>query len=143
MREIKFRGKLIGNKKWVYGNLLTPCTWTRIVNYTEQDNGSVERADYHYFDVKPDTVGQFTGMLDCNGKEVYEGDVVFWIATDMRGRGSGMQGAIIWDKHTMSWAILNNRPTSDGKLLIIPRPFEKKLLEVIGNIHDNPELMNP
>ncbi len=91
--------------------------------------------------VDPDTVGQFTGLHDRTGKEVYEGDVVFWIAIDMRDRGKGYQGTIIWDNSTMAWAILRDKPTSDGRPCIISRPFDKKHLEVVGNIHDNPELI--
>lgn len=140
-RQIKFRGKDRRTGKWVYGDLLAPITGCRIVNYTSEDNGSMKHADYHYHNVLDDTVGQFTGLRDRNGKEVYEGDVVFWIATDMHGRGRGEQGAIFWDKHTMSWAIERDKPCVDGRPCIISRPFDKQHLEVVGNIHDNPELI--
>ncbi len=141
-REIKFRGKSLFDGQWVVGDLLHPSTGARIVNYTESEADGVLRADYHYFNVDPSTVGQYTGLKDRSGQEVYEGDVVFWIMKDMRGRGRGEQGAIIWDKHTMSWAILRDKPCADGRPCIISRPFERKYLEVVGNIHDNPELIN-
>ncbi len=133
-RQIKFRGKDLNTGKWVYGSLL------------QDDYGTfqlVDFIDHHetWHDIDPNTIGQFTGLHDRTGKEVYEGDVVFWIAIDMRGRGKGEQGAIIWDNPTMSWAILRDNPTSDGRPCIISRPFDKKHLEVVGNIHDNPELM--
>lgn len=136
-RQIKFRGKRLDNGEWVYGDLeYQPCN--RIARiHTYNPDGSYN--GQHIVD--PDTVGQFTGLHDRTGKEVYEGDVVFWIAIDMRGRGKGEQGAIIWDNSTMAWVILRDKPTSDGRPCIISRPFDKKHLEVVGNIHDNPELM--
>ena len=132
-RTIKFRGKRLDNDEWVYGYYVEDG-FINICSHNEDDF-------LQYNIVDPDTVGQFTGLLDRNGKEVYEGDVVFWIATDTRGRGRGEQGAIFWDKHTMSWAIERDKPCVDGRPCIISRPFDKKHLEVVGNIHDNPELM--
>lgn len=129
-RVIKFRGKRSDDGKWIYGYLADE---DYINNINEIAMPSEE--------VNSDTVGQFTGRYDLRRNEIYEGDVVFWIATDMRGHGRGEQGAIIWDAHTMSWAILRDKPTVDGRPCIISRPFDKKHLEVVGNIHDNPELM--
>ncbi len=140
-RQIKFRGKDRNDGKWVYGDLLKPITGSRIVNYIAVDNGSEKHATYRYFNVYEDSVGQFTGLKDRRGQEVYEGDVVFWIAKDARGRGRGEQGAIIWDEHTMSWAILRDKPCADGRPCIISRPFDRQHLEVVGNIFDNPELI--
>ena len=97
---------------------------------------------HNTYAVSSDTVGQYTGLRDRRGQEVYEGDVVFWLARDMRGRGCGEQGAIFWDKNTMSWAILRDKPTSDGRPCVISRPFDRRHLEVVGNIFDNPDLMN-
>lgn len=135
-RTIKFRGKRLDNGEWVYGYYAAVAGTHKIVSYKlDSPSGAT------YYEVAPETVGQFTGLLDRNGKEVYEGDVVFWIATDTRGRGRGEQGAIFWDKHTMSWAIERDKPCVDGRPCIISRPFDKKHLEVVGNIHDNPELM--
>lgn len=129
-RVIKFRGKRTDDGKWIYGYLADE---DYINNINEVAMPSEE--------VDSNTVGQFTGLKDRLSQEVYEGDVVFWIATDMRGRGRGEQGAIFWDKHTMSWAIERDKPCADGRPCIISRPFDRKYLEVIGNIHDNPELM--
>lgn len=134
MRPIKFRGKRVDNGEWIYGYLL-------VVDRCYQIHWQNEDGAPWWADVDPATVGQFIGMLDRTGREVYEGDVVFWIVTDMRGHGRGEQGVIFWDKHTMSWAIERDKPCVDGRPCIISRPFDKKHIEVVGNIHDNPELM--
>lgn len=68
MREYKFRGKRIDNGEWVYGNLLTYFNKPAIQDYA-QTNGEI-------FLVDPDTVGQYTGLKDRNGKEIYEGDII-------------------------------------------------------------------
>ena len=67
MRQIKFRGKSLKNKKWVYGDLMRNICATRIVRYKETDTESVQRADWDYIEVDDSTVGQFTGLTDCNG----------------------------------------------------------------------------
>ncbi len=147
MRKIKFRGRSLTNGKWMCGDSIKHTmnasengreVLTYIGNRVPE---SCKVGAMKWVPVAPETVGQFTGLLDRNGKEIYEGDVVFWIGTDMRGRGRGEQGAIFWDKHTMSWAIERDKPCADGRPCIISRPFDKRHLEVVGNIHDNPELM--
>lgn len=147
-REIKFRGKRLDSGEWLFGDLLQVANevfispsdgdWFDFISRIKNNVFNLPAAKYA---VMPETVGQYTGLHDRTGKEVYEGDVVFWIAIDMQGRGKGEQGAIIWDKHTMAWAIMRDKPTSDGRPCIISRPFDRKHLEVVGNIHDNPELL--
>lgn len=70
MRDIKFRGKRIdGAKEWLYGSyILEPNDTHWIDHYPEGVR--------HTAQIDPKTIGQFTGMLDSNGKEIYEGDIV-------------------------------------------------------------------
>lgn len=60
MREIKFRGKRQSNGKWFYWSLTT----------------ELEYESYIVSEIKLETIGQYTGLKDCKGKEIYEGDIV-------------------------------------------------------------------
>lgn len=127
MRQIKFRGKSLKNKKWVYGDLLRNICATRIVRYKETDNESGQRADWDYVEVDDSTVGQFTGLTDNNGKEIYEGDILLckgkhlyhvdWITDGFMIRGKAYGGVA-----SIKVFLPNQR-------------------EVTGNIYDNPELL--
>ena len=125
MRNIKFRGKTgtTEGKKWVYGYLY------KIKSFFSED--------YQYFiknehlqetSVDEDTIGQYTGLNDKNGKETYEGDIVYIIPEDERG-------IIRWDNETARYVVVYDNIITDFD------NWYGKDLEVIGNIYDNPELL--
>lgn len=117
MREIKFRGK-ISDSRWIYGSSL------RI----GEQFVSIGYGSFLWKNVTPDTVGQFTGLYDVDGKEIYEGDVIKIIP-----HGDVLQ--VVYNTSDAQFIGLNDR----GKL-----SFANKYItyRVIGNIHDNPELLS-
>jgi uncharacterized phage protein (TIGR01671 family) len=121
MRPIEFRGKRVDNGEWLYGYFLkkTLCDGEGECSYIKFDGGSLRVID--------ETVGQFTGLKDENGKKIYEGDVVKWIDSDKRER-------IDFVKWKNGGMILCNAQYAVGVYLFND-------LEIIGNIHDNPELI--
>ena len=118
-REIKFRG-LRPDKVWIYGNLIQ----------SGQRTYMVREKDYYNFKVKAETIGQFTGLYDKNGKEIYEGDVV---------GDSKIRWIVKWNKHRMGFSLY---PTTEQLYDEMPVNVENKLgYEIIGNVYDNPELL--
>lgn len=78
-REIKFRGKAKLDGKWWFGNLVPKDTHGRTQINNPEHGGC--------FDIDPETVSQFTGLHDKNGKEIYEGDIIRMVWTDYVGKG--------------------------------------------------------
>lgn len=127
MREILFRGKRKNNGKWVYGNLFIPdnpdtptqiCTGTDVVRI--------------FYDINPETVGQYTGLTDKNGTKIFEGDICEFTNAD----GEKTPYKVLWDFHR--WLV------QMGCENIYPDDLDEDFAgwaEIIGNIHDNPELL--
>ena len=135
MREILFRGKTIKQKNgvttekpikenmWVYGNL----TVGKIEGY-KTDMISNKKEIYY---INSDTIGQFTGLTDKNGKKIFEGDIV-------RLCNGTYPIKVFWD--CLGWKFLCNGKLVEGAFdCDIKHDIE--ICEVIGNIHDNPELL--
>ena len=128
MRIIKFRGQK-ENGDWVYGSVLT---WNGVNGsiYFQVKKGRSETMEYAL--VHPRTVGQFTGLFDKNGKEIYEGDVLMFQISVKRVVGYE-------DSHRACFSLLDQHlhySSSFGS-----GTYESFYCEVIGNIHDNPELL--
>lgn len=117
-REIKFRGKRIDNKKWVYGFLAD-----------EDYINDIDSIDLSSIEVDIDTVGQFTGLFDKNGKEIYEGDII-----------KGFDIIIeVWYSEDRACFIAEMKEPQNCMVDILGG-YDTGRMEIIGNIYDNPDL---
>lgn len=127
MREILFRGKVADEPdEWVYGYLVDKKTIFQHGQHKES-----KCCGWGSFFVKPDTVGQYTGLEDKNGTKIFEGDIV--------------KGTIVsqWAKEEIVCCVEYQK---NSFVCIEQGKWEHKLkfaknIEVIGNIYDNPELL--
>ena len=127
MREILFRGKRVDNGEWVYGYYHSydiSCAGKTKICCTYH----VIRADNVY----PETVGQYTGLKDVNGKKIFEGDTV----EGLFYYGQRILGVVVFKGGAcgLEWA-RGGVKEFDGFNQTCNIEYE-----VIGNIHDNPEL---
>jgi len=116
MREILFRGKRADNGEWVEGYYSTSGNYECIM----------KDALYDHYIVDPSTVGQFTGLLDKDGKRIFEGDVVRDIDDGGLRSVAYVSGAFWTFARDTMYDLMGN---CNG------------CLEVVGNVHDNPELI--
>ena len=136
-REIKFRGKRLDNGKWVYGYLAPAVTSKEVKSAIF----TIWRTKELIFgcttnEVIPETVGQYTGLKDKNGKEIYEGDIISFL--DGYSTESGFVecycvGEVSWEEEIVSFCVSERCSVESYEAL--------DDCVIIGNIYDNPELM--
>lgn len=127
MRGIIFRGKRTDNGEWVSGNLFVSDTDGRAYILAGSRTVKIE------WEVDPSTVGQYTGLIDSNGMRIFEGDIL--LLDDIRGIVNYGTGCFCVNLPRPSYLYRNN-PAIDIVLNEYPG------LEIIGNAHDNPEIID-
>lgn len=152
MREILFRGKLKSNDEWSFGNLNVSLRGIVIITPDETPIGK-------YGQVISETVGQYTGLTDKNGKKIFEGDIIRYADNDeyemylesieCPGEYEGVDFSRMWTADEVVYGDKIGYPAFDlnahdfecNGLAELSENGGQWFYEVIGNIHDNPELL--
>ena len=133
MREILFRGKLCDSEEWVYGSFCMDaleqfnglCGVDGFIRLYDKAKGKMQM-----YEVDRETVGQYTGLTGKDGKKIFEGDIVNCYT--FTGMNDYRRGVVHWDEMFCGWY---------GKESCSLLCGLGDIYEVIGNIHDNPELL--
>lgn len=127
MRTIKFRGRSLDGKEWYHGDL----EYNRVDNiariHTYDKDGYYIRQYY----VNPNTVGQFTGLQDKNGKDIYEGDIICFV--------DGLK--LVNDEWIDNKHIYEVEYSGAAFRGILGLSEYTDAVEIIGDIYDNPDLL--
>lgn len=143
MREILFRGKRVDNGEWVYGTYGRHTSFDAMIIDRPYLDSNGDLTALNFWTVNPETVGQFTGLTDKNGVKIFEGDIVKEYKSKDKVKGvvkfGEYQSGI--NKYADDLGFYVEWTTENFLIRELGYWCRKNMLEVIGNIHDNPELL--
>ena len=122
-REILFRGKRVDSSKWIYGSLVVNIHMGK-TTYHILTNG-MGQVYSNSFELIPETLGQYTGLTDKNGTNIFEGDIIDYASKKL---------IVGWNKMQHRWSMYCAIKDS-----VFIHLHEDGV--IVGNIHDNPELL--
>ena len=135
MREILFRAKDEASNKWVYGYYVHLPSAAGSVHIMQVPAGNPDENNTTYY-IIPETVGEYTGVTDKNGKKIFEGDIISYFDRDF------LNSEVVFYKNAFMFRFISEyvQKIRQQKYDLI---FQNVSIcgKVIGNIHDNPELV--
>lgn len=142
MREILFRGRSVDTDEWVYGSFCMDAL--EQVGHPIEVNGfirwyDIENKKVLVCEVERETVGQYTGLCDKNGKKIFEGDVLSHYINWLGRRVNGV--CEYDDKEQAAWMCRFVDESENEATGFLADWVDNNGCEIIGNIHDNPELL--
>ena len=143
MRPIKFRGKPVNSDEWVYGGYYQTTKGEPRIITVHEITGTVTD-----WDVQPETVGQSTGYCDKNGKEIFEGDIIVSDRYPFFDDGKPNYVALVEFDDMCFIAVFELHKDSNARGISIGMPTDSDTKnvgqhEVIGNVHDNSDILRP
>ena len=143
MKDIKFRGLSKITGKFVYGNLIQTSEYKdgHIHCWIQEKSllglGALSTPTTNFIEVHSESVGQFTGLQDKNGVDIYEGDILSTKMIDnsihkVVIRYSNKYSRFVYCPLSEKW---------DFDRCVVDNPYERKNYQIIANIHQNPELL--
>ena len=134
-REHEFRG--FDGTKWYYGDLEYNRKTGVARIHTYDEDGSYCRQ----YTVDPDTIGEFTGLLDKNGVKIFEGDIVTMMRKPKKRRHYELVRHVVTCHNACDWVFESLSNDVLGLMMVNHSGFDNYKFEVIGNIHDHSELL--
>ena len=152
IREVIFRGKRLHDNKWIYGNFVSDCEGNPHIiepRFFCEDGHHLQyedNTDTPVF-IIPETVGQFTGLTDKNGRKIFEGDILD-VSSDVAYGGVAVHrlGYFVVEFHN---GCFMKSALDDPQLSFFDNAKRKGLYhfistdihKIVGNIHDNPDIL--
>ena len=167
MREILFRGKCKETGKWYKGQYINlhKTTYCFKEDYEADKNNDIHQIVFEHMtdwglpnqhlrvDVFPETVGQYTGLTDKNGIRIFEGDIIRYTRTNKYAPDCSFHKQdlvsihlVLWDSSVSAfvqqhYSLNDKRIVGKGSAVLYDDRAKENIVEVIGNIHYNPELL--
>lgn len=130
MREIKFRGLSTVSGEWIYGDLIQ-----RTTDFIFPAGVYTTKIYEYLVEIRPETKGQYTGFKDRNGTEIYEGDILEVASKDLKFQ-------VVYEEPSFNRKWIDDISKRYREHLTEPLAWNTYIIcEVIGNIYENPELL--